>query len=117
MKIPTATFAVALLAALLLLPPLTAQAGIIGTQEVLAEQVLQADRAKVSEFLNRADVEEQLQTMDVPAALARSRVEALTPAETATLAQRIDALPAGGALSGSDFVIILLVALLVALIL
>lgn len=118
MKTPNLTFAVALLAALLLfLPPLTAQAGMIGTQEVIAEQTLQVDRDKVSEFLNRADVEERLQAMDVPAALANSRVDALTPAEVATLAQRIDALPAAGALSGTDFVIILLVALLVVLIL
>ena len=118
MKTPSLTFGVALLAALLLLlPPLAAQAGMIGTQEAIAEQTLQADRDKVSEFLNRADVEERLQAMDVPAALARSRVDALTPAETATLAQRIDALPAGGALSGNDFIIILLVALLVVLIL
>ncbi|WP_300653402.1 PA2779 family protein [Pseudomonas sp.] len=117
MKIPAATFVAALLGASLLLPPLTAQAGLVGTHEVLAEQTLQADRDKVSEFLNRADVEERLQTMDVPAALARSRVDALTPAETATLARQIDTLPAGGALSGSDFVVILLVALLVALIL
>jgi hypothetical protein len=117
MKIPALRFAVALLAALLLLPPITAQASMIGTQEVLAEQTAQADRDKVSEFLNRADVEQSLQAMDVPAALARSRVDALTPAEIATLAQRIDALPAAGALSGTDFVIILLVALLVVLIL
>lgn len=118
MKTPALTFVVALLAALLLLlPPLTAQAAMIGTQEVIAEQVAQADRDKVSEFLNRADVEERLQAMDVPAALARSRVDALTPEEIATLAQRIDALPAAGALSGTDFIIILLVAILVALIL
>ena len=117
MKIPALTFGVALLAALLILPPITAQASMIGTQEVIAEQALQADRDKVSEFLNRADVEERLQAMDVPAALANSRVDALTPAEVATLAQRIDALPAGGALGGTDFVIILLVVLLVVLIL
>ncbi|MCY1555454.1 hypothetical protein D9M68_921230 [compost metagenome] len=55
--------------------------------------------------------------MDVPAALARSRVDALTPAEVASLAQRIDTLPAAGALSGTDVVIILLVAILVVLIL
>lgn len=118
MKIPALTLSVALLAGLLLflLPP-TVQAGMIGTQEVIAEQTLQADRDKVREFLNRADVEQRLQAMDVPAALARSRVDALTPAETAALAQRIDTLPAAGALSGTDFVIILLVALLVALIL
>lgn len=117
MKISLLTFAVALLAALLFLPPISAQASMIGTQEVIAEQTLQADRDKVREFLNRADIEERLQAMDVPAALARSRVEALTPAETATLVQQIDALPAGGALSGTDFIIILLVALLVVLIL
>ena len=117
MKIPALKFGLALLAALLLLPPITAQASMISTQEVIAEQTLQADRDKVSEFLNRADVEQSLQTMDVPPALARSRVDALTPAETATLAQRIDALPAGGALGGTDFVIILLVVLLVVLIL
>src|SRR3990167_3523464 len=84
MKTPALTFIVALLTALLLLlPPLTAQASMIGTQEVIAEQALQADRDKFSEFLNRADVEQRLQAMDVPAALARSRVDALTPAETA----------------------------------
>ncbi|MDM8350176.1 PA2779 family protein [Pseudomonas sp. sp1636] len=118
MKIPALTLSVALLAGLLLflLPP-TVQAGMIGTQEVIAEQTLQVDRDKVREFLNRADVEQRLQAMDVPAALARSRVDALTPAEAAALAQRVDTLPAAGALSGTDFVIILLVALLVALIL
>ena len=101
---------------LFLLPPTAAAAGMIGTSEVIAEQNVQADRDKVSEFLDRANVQERLQVMDVPAVLARSRVDALTPTEAATLAQRIDALPAGGALSGTDFVIILLVAILVVLI-
>jgi hypothetical protein len=92
-------------------------AGMIGTTEVLAEQTSQADRDKLQQFLNRTDVQERLQAMDVPAIEARSRVDALTPAEAASLAQRLDALPAGGALSGSDVTIILLVALLVVLIL
>jgi hypothetical protein len=92
-------------------------AGMIGTPEILAEQASQHDRDKLQQFLNRADVQERLQAMDVPAIEARSRVDALTPAEAARLAQRIDALPTGGALSGSDVIIILLVALLVVLIL
>lgn len=100
---------------LFLLPP-TAAASMIGTSEVIAERSAQADRDKVREFLDRANVQERLQVMDVPAALARSRVDALTPTEAATLAQRIDALPAAGALSGNDFIVILLVAILVALI-
>lgn len=100
---------------LFLLPP-TAAAEMIGTGEVIAEQSVQADRDKVREFLDRANVQERLQVMDVPAALARSRVDALTPTEAATLAQRIDAMPAAGALSGHDFIVILLVAILVVLI-
>lgn len=118
MKISAITFGAALLIAGLIAALSTpAYAGMIGTQEVLAEQTVQTDRDKVHEFLDRAAVQERLQVMDVPEALARNRVDALTPEETATLAQRIDALPAGGALSGTDFVIILLVAILVVLIL
>ncbi|HBX55986.1 PA2779 family protein [Pseudomonas sp. UBA2684] len=118
MKIPVLTLALIVLSVCLIpLPNTAAQAGMISTQDVLSEQNTQANRDKVSEFLNRASVQEKLQVMDVPAALASSRVDALTPAEVATLAQRIDALPAAGALSGNDVIIILLVALLVVLIL
>ncbi|NQD91383.1 PA2779 family protein [Pseudomonas sp. CrR25] len=118
MSVSTITLGVALLAVCLIaVPNAPAFAGMISTQEVLAEQSVQDDRDTVREFFHRANVEEQLQAMDVPAALARSRVEDLTPAEAATLAQRIDAQPAGGALSGNDLIIILLVAILVVLIL
>ncbi|UTW07460.1 PA2779 family protein [Pseudomonas benzenivorans] len=92
-------------------------AGMLSTTEVLADLDGQADRETLQEFLNRDEVQDELQTMGVPALQARNRVDALTPAEAASLAQRIDALPAAGALSGSDVIIILLVAILVVLIL
>lgn len=118
MKTSLFSVAIAVLAAcLLVLSSPAAHAGMITTQDVIAEQVTQAERDKVSEFLARASVEEHLQQMDVPPALARSRVDALTPTEVATLAQRIDSLPAAGALSGNDVIIILLVAVLVVLVL
>lgn len=106
-----------LLFACLFAATLPAQAGMIGTQEVLAEQSVSADRAKVDAFLARDNVQQALQSMDVAPDLARERVDAMTPTEIATLSQRIDSLPAAGALSGTDFVIILLVAILVVLIL
>nr|WP_298166295.1 PA2779 family protein [uncultured Pseudomonas sp.] len=78
MKITALPLAFALLALcllmLFLLPP-TAAASMIGTSEVIAEQNVQADRDKVREFLDRANVQERLQVMDVPAALARSRID------------------------------------------
>lgn len=104
-----------LLACLAALVALPLEAGMIATQDALATQTMQTDRAKVQAFLDRATVQDRLQAMDVPAALAKTRVDALTAEELASLAQRIDALPAGGALSGMDVVIILLVAILVAI--
>jgi len=118
MKRPAHTYALFVITVCLsvALSPL-AQAGMISTHEVLAEQTGQTNRDTVNTFLDRATVQETLEAMDVSADLAHQRVNALTPAETASLAQRIDALPAAGALSGNDVVVILLVAILVVLIL
>jgi hypothetical protein len=96
---------------------LPAQAEMIGTEEILSEQNLAAERAKLDALLARSDVQQALQAMDVQPQLARERVDAMTPAEVANLSQRLDSVPVAGALSGTDFVIILLVAILVALIL
>lgn len=107
-----------LLFASLLAVALPAQAAeMIGTEAILAEQSASAERAKIDALLARSDVQQALQAMDVPAQLARERVDAMTPAEIASLSQRLDSLPVAGALSGTDFIIILLVAILVALIL
>lgn len=116
MKAFTTTFVLAWLIACwaVVLAP-TAQAGMIATDEIVASQVAQSDRDKIDEFLNRASVQEKMQAMGVQAAFAEDRVDALTAEEAATLAQRIDALPAGGALDSMDVVIILLIAILVAI--
>lgn len=116
MKAFATTFVMALLIACwaAVLAP-TAQAGMISTEEVVATQSVQADRDKIDDFLSRASVQEKMQAMGVQPASAKDRVDALTTEETATLAQRIDALPAGGALDTTDIVIILLIAILVAI--
>ncbi|MFL6692683.1 MAG: PA2779 family protein [Ramlibacter sp.] len=75
------------------------------------------ERAKVRDFLDRANVRERLQAMGVDGLAARDRVAAMTEEEVHALAQRIDMLPAGGALSQTDWMLILLVAILVVLIL
>ncbi|MGH8437437.1 MAG: PA2779 family protein [Pseudomonas sp.] len=117
MKTLSITFGVVLMftcLASVLAPPV--QAGMISTEEAVAAQTVQADRDKVQAFLDRATVQEKLQAMDVPAAFAKTRVNAMTAQEVATLAQRIDALPAGGALGTTDIIIILLIVILVAII-
>lgn len=99
------------------LPPV--QAAMIGAEDLQAvEGASQAerDRAKVEAFLERATVKERLQAMGVSGVASTARVASLSDAEVHTLAQRIDSLPAGGALSNQDLIIILLVAILVVLV-
>ena len=74
--------------------PLPAQAGIVATEDALA---VSSDRARIGEVVERADVQARLQAYGVSPAEVKARVAALSDAEAAELAARIDDLPAGGA--------------------
>jgi len=73
--------------------PFQAQAGLVGTDAALP--AAQAPLDAVHGFISRADVAAQLQVFGIPAQSAIERVDALSDAEVAGLAGRIDALPAG----------------------
>lgn len=55
-----------------------------------------AERGRIAAALERAEVREQLAVFGVSLEQAQARVAALTDAEAAELAGRIDQLPAGG---------------------
>ena len=101
-------------AAMLILPP-AARADIVDTQDLAAQTQAEQDRAKVQSFVERATVKEKLEAMGVDGLLAKDRVAALSEQEVHALAERIDAMPAGGTLSQMDMVVILLIAILVAI--
>jgi hypothetical protein len=80
----------------------SAQAGLVGTDQVAeAQGVVSADaraaeqRARVLSLLDRADVAAGLQEHGLSADQARERVAALTDAEVEQLSQTIDTAPAG----------------------
>lgn len=77
----------------------TAQAGIIGTPEVVqSEQATIAPvlaRAQLTAALQREDVRQALQAKGVDVAQAQARVDALSDEEAQWMAQRIDSAPAG----------------------
>lgn len=75
--------------------PFTVSAGMIGTDEVAGQTQSQADRAKLGEFMARADVQQQLQQQGISGEAAQARVAALSDAEVQHLAGKIDSLPAG----------------------
>lgn len=77
--------------------PITAQAGLIGTDAVAATGTLQAERARLGEFVSRDEVRQQLRMHGVTEQAALERINALTDAEVAHLAGKIDELPAGAA--------------------
>jgi hypothetical protein len=80
------------LAALLILSlvaPLPVQAGMLATESALRHE-------RIAALLERADVRAQLAAYGVAPGEVEARVAALSDAEAAALAARIDELPAGG---------------------
>lgn len=72
-----------------------AQAGMIGTDQV-ASAASQTDRNTVLQFLGRADVASQLQTLGVDPSNVKDRVAAMSDQELQSLAGKIESMPAGG---------------------
>ena len=84
-----------------------AQAGMIGSEAVIASvSASQADRNTVTNFFNRAETATQLQALGVDPVSAKARVNTMTDSEIATLAGKINQLPVG-ADSGWGAVIVL----------
>ena len=91
--------------------PLTAQAGIVSTEQAMTADAADANRDRVTSFLSRDDVRAELQAQGLSATDAVARVQAMSDAEVAQLAQRVDQAPAGAGVVGvlfSIFVILLI---------
>ncbi|MEK6244677.1 MAG: PA2779 family protein [Pseudomonadota bacterium] len=88
--------------------PFQAQAGLIGTDQAVSAAHAQVARATLAGFINRGEAAGELQALGLSSQAAKERVAALTDAEAATLAGRIESLPAG---AGGQAIGFLLVAL------
>ena len=87
------------------------QAAMIGTGQAIAN--VEAQRAKVKDFVARADAQRKLAALGVGAAAAGERVNALTDDEAQLIAGRIDTLPAGGVGTEVALAIILILPLVI----
>ena len=99
-----------LLALTLALPQSPSYAGLIPTEAGAPNA-----RERVLALVERPEVAQQLEKMGIPPREAEARVAAMSEAEVASLAGTLDALPAGGALSNQDLLIILLIILIIVL--
>jgi hypothetical protein len=92
--------------------PFSLQAGMIGTDQVVASAQDQANRDKVLSFVARADVAKQFEALGLSASTAKERVNAMTSDEVSRVAGKIDSMPAG-ADGGGWLVVLIIVGLIV----
>lgn len=109
MKLLRRTIASALIVSTALLgAPLSAQAGIVSSAEVLASQAPNDARIQINAALAREDVRAGLAQRGVSLEQAQARVQALSDDEAAALAGRIDQAPAGGDILGVAFTLFII---------
>src|SRR5436190_12329626 len=94
----TRTICRLLIALMVWMPFQMASAGMIGTDQAVTSPT-QMDRTTVLNFLTRADVSGQLQSLGIDASSAKDRVAAMSDTEVQQLAGRINSLPAGADVS------------------
>lgn len=91
------------------LPMRPAHAELISTFSISAASQAASARQKLSGILEREEVRAGLEQYGVSPAAAKARVDALSDAEVAAVAGKIDSLPAGGEIVGAlVFVFVLL---------
>lgn len=76
------------------------QAAMISTEQAVAAHAAQQNRDKLAAALERPDVAAELERMGVDKNEAQARVAAMSDAEVAAMAGRVDSLPAGGDILG-----------------
>jgi hypothetical protein len=89
--------------------PLSTQAALIETDQVLRQAQTQSDRNRVSDLVARADVQQALQSYGVTPQAAQERVAALTDTEIQQITGKLDSLPAGAIGAGETVLIVVLV--------
>lgn len=77
-----------------------AQAAMIGTQEVVAEQRQKVDRVELRKMLDDEQVQERLAALGVERSEVENRINSLTPAELAQFNQQLAEAPAGAGAAG-----------------
>ena len=111
MKSPFASVVCRILIALMIWTPYQiAQAGMIGTEQVV-QQSTQSDRSAVLSFMSRGEVASQLQAFGIDPATAKDRVASMSDEEVRALSGQIQSLPAG---ANNDWVWVVVIILIAA---
>ena len=101
----------------LLLPHRPAEAELVGTESAITPaRGAEADRAWVHAFLDRQDVQAQLETYGISVEEAHARVNSLKDDEVSLMAGQLGQLPAGAGVEGAIVLGVVLVGLVIGVI-
>ena len=95
--------------------PNMSHAGLVSTEQVVAQESGNADRVRVQDFLQRDDVRQQFESLGVDPGEAAARVATLSDAEVRTIAGKLDTMPAGQGALGAVLVTIAVIFLVLLL--
>jgi hypothetical protein len=76
--------------------PAPTQAAIIGTDAVMSAEARADSVARINRVLHTSEVRQRMQALGIPPSTVDARLAALTDAELASFADRLDQAPAGG---------------------
>lgn len=107
---------VVVLGAALCLQTSAVMAEMVTTDQMAAQNQTEAEKSRIQAFIDRDEVKVRLQALGVNEPMAKIRVAAMTDQEVHAMAQKIDSMPAGGTLTDSNLVLILLIVLLILII-
>ncbi|QNI03244.1 PA2779 family protein [Halomonas sp. SH5A2] len=86
-------------------PAASPSTDLVSTQSVLANDSAQADRERIHQLLNRADIQDALVKQGVDLDEVEARVAALSDAEAQQMANQLEELPAGAGVVGALFAV------------
>ena len=104
-------------AALALFIPQSARAATIATEDAISAQQATQDRERIKALVARPELAQALEKLGIAPDNAKARVDAMSDAEVRMVVGKLDALPAGGALSNTDFLLVVIIVILVVVIL
>lgn len=93
-------------------PVPTAQAALVDTNTMVSQSQRTDARAKVNNFISRADVRAQMERLGVSPAEAQTRINSMSDAELQKIAGRLDTMPAGEGILALALVVIIILGLL-----
>jgi hypothetical protein len=95
----------------------TASADIVTTEDALNSAQIAKTRERVKALTQRPELVMQLKALGVMPDQLEARVDAMTDAEVLALAGKLDNLPAGGALSNNQLILIIILIIVLVIVL